>query len=172
MIKKILAIFGIVAADQVSKGYFLYLLTGQAFAFGRFYEVVPYPILFSRVTSFFNLIFTWNPGTSFSMFRNIGVAAPLVIIFLTGAIIGYLGYRLFARKISKIEAVALTLIVGGALGNLIDRVRFGAVVDFLDFHAFGWHWPAFNLADVCISLGIVIYMWVLIIERKNEKKVS
>jgi signal peptidase II len=170
MKNKILSILGIILIDQLTKGYLLYLLTGQAFAFGRFYELVPYPVLFAKVTGFFNLVFTWNPGTSFSMMQSIGVAAPIILIFLTGTIIGFLGHRLFKLKLGKYETTALTLIVGGALGNLIDRIRFGAVVDFLDFHIGAIHWPAFNFADICITLGIMIYVYTLILKgKKNDK---
>jgi signal peptidase II len=62
----------------------------------------------------------------------------------------------------------LALIVGGALGNLIDRVRFGAVIDFLDFHVGGWHWPAFNIADICIATGVGLYLLNWLINRKRK----
>ncbi|MDR0449186.1 MAG: signal peptidase II [Rickettsiales bacterium] len=169
MLKKLLLILGIIIADQASKGCLLFLLTGGVPLYGKFYELVPYPVMFAQIASFFNLVFTWNPGTSFSMLQNVGAAAPLVVIFATGIIIGYLGHRLFFVRPSNLENFALTLIVGGALGNLIDRLRFGAVVDFLDFHAGALHWPAFNFADISISVGIMVYIYALVKGYRNGK---
>ena len=81
---------------------------------------------------------------------------------MTSFVIGFILYYLFARAV-EYERLPLAFIAGGALGNLIDRVRFGAVVDFLDFHIGGAHWPAFNVADVFICLGVGLYMlnWFL-----------
>jgi signal peptidase II len=153
-----LALFGLVLVDQVTKGYILYLLTGGIPLYGRAFDIVPFPFLMTRVTSYFNIVFTWNPGTSFSLFRSLGEAAPIALVILTGVIIGFFGHSLL-RATHRLERLALTLIVGGALGNLIDRIRFGAVVDFLDFHYAGFHWPAFNFADICICLGVAVYVW-------------
>ncbi|MDR1206822.1 MAG: signal peptidase II [Rickettsiales bacterium] len=161
-------VLGVVLIDQAAKCALLYLITGGVPLSGPAFGLVPYPYLMAHVTGFFNFVFTWNPGTSFSLFRNLGEAAPLVIITLTGVIIGALGYTLFARAKALYEKWALSLIVGGALGNLIDRIRFGAVIDFLDFHVGGWHWPAFNAADIAITFGVIIYIaaWVF---KKKEK---
>jgi signal peptidase II len=63
---------------------------------------------------------------------------------------------------------ALTLVLGGALGNVFDRLRFGAVVDFLDFHAAGWHWPAFNVADSAIVVGVVLLLWQQLTHKEKE----
>ncbi|MCL2758266.1 MAG: signal peptidase II [Alphaproteobacteria bacterium] len=155
----------IIAVDQITKGYFLYLLTGGIPLYGRAFDIVPFPFLMSRVTSFFNFVFTWNPGTSFSLFRNLGEAAPLALIVITGVIIGFFAHMLYKSK-DRWERVALTLIVGGALGNLVDRIRFGAVVDFLDFHYAGWHWPAFNFADICITAGVMVFIAHWIFRKK------
>ena len=159
----------VVVLDQVSKGALLYMILGNVPLGGASFQLVPYPYLMSHVTDFFNLVFTWNPGTSFSLFRALGESAPLLIIFLTGAIIGFLGYQLFVRKNTKLETVALAMITGGALGNLIDRLRFGAVIDFLDFHVGGLHWPAFNAADVFISIGVFLFVLGLFINKKGKK---
>lgn len=167
-IAKIISIItGAVLLDQVSKGALVYLLTGGVPVFGRAWDIIPFPYMMSQVTNFFNIVFTWNPGTSFSLFRAVGESAPLVIIILTGIVIGFLGHYLFNRA-SAAEKWPLALIVGGALGNLIDRVRFGAVIDFLDFHVGGWHWPAFNVADICIAVGVGLYILNWLINRKRK----
>ena len=87
---------------------------------------------------------------------------PVVIIILTAFVIGIIGYYM-VRRAQSYERLPLAFIVGGAMGNLIDRVRFGAVVDFLDFHIGGYHWPAFNVADIFICLGVGLYIlnWIL-----------
>jgi signal peptidase II len=155
--------------DQLSKGVLLYMILGSVPVGGASFQLVPYPYLMAHVTGFFNLVFTWNPGTSFSLFRALGEVAPLAIIALTGAIIVFLGYQLFARKNTKLETIALSMIMGGALGNLIDRLRFGAVIDFLDFHIGGLHWPAFNFADISISIGVCLFVVGLVINEKGKK---
>ncbi len=155
-----------VILDQVTKGVLLYLVTGGVPLFGPAWSVVPQPWMIARVTDFFNIVFTWNPGTSFSLFRAMGEAAPFIIIIATGAIIGFIGYYAMRRAAAN-ERTALALILGGALGNLIDRIRFGAVVDFLDFHLALLHWPAFNVADVCICLGVGLYILNWFIARRR-----
>lgn len=161
MKKKILLCIAIIVAvvmlDALTKGALLYLITGTVPVTGAAWDIVPVPYLMAHVTDWFNIVFTWNPGTSFSMLRNVGEVAPLIIVAVTGFIIGMIGYYLFARADSY-ERVPLALVVGGALGNLIDRVRFGAVVDFLDFHIGALHWPAFNVADICICVGVALYI--------------
>ncbi len=163
--KLLSVIFGVMLIDQISKGYIIYMLTGRVPLAEDAWSLLPYPYLITEVTGFFNLVFTWNPGTSFSLFRALGQGAPLVIILLTGAIIGFLAHYLFVSAKSN-EKLPIALILGGAIGNLIDRCRFGAVVDFLDFHAFGWHWPAFNIADICIVVGVGLYIINIFRKRK------
>jgi len=130
--------------DQLSK-YWI----GAVFAFG---EVRPY-------TGFFNLVLTYNKGAAFSFLAGAGgwqrgffTAVALVAI----AVIGVLLKR-HARE--RRFCLALALILGGAIGNVIDRILLGHVVDFLDFHFAGWHWPAFNLADSAISVGAALLIW-------------
>jgi signal peptidase II len=108
------------------------------------------------VTSFFNIVRAHNPGAAFSFlagasgwqrwfFTAIGLAAAVFIVWLLRA---HAGQRLFS--------FALTLILGGAIGNVVDRLQHGYVVDFLDFHWAGWHFPAFNIADSGITVGAVL----------------
>jgi signal peptidase II len=108
----------------------------------------------TRVTPFFNLVLAYNRGVSFGLFNaGGGGRGALVFSLVAGAIVAGLLWWL-ARAESPLLAVAIGLIVGGAIGNVADRIRLGAVVDFLDFHLGSWHWPAFNLADSAICLGV------------------
>jgi signal peptidase II len=110
------------------------------------------------ITSFFNLVLAYNKGAAFSFLSNqggwqryfftgIAIAASLLIVYLLKR---HAGQRLFCW--------ALALILGGAVGNLIDRVMYGHVVDFLDFYIHNWHWPAFNVADSAICIGAVLFV--------------
>jgi signal peptidase II len=104
------------------------------------------------VTSFFNLAPAWNRGVSFGFLAHDSPWAPWLLTGLAVVIVGVL-LRWLSRAENAWVAAALGLILGGAAGNAVDRVRFGAVADFLDFHAFGWHFWAFNLADAAITVG-------------------
>ncbi len=157
---------GVIIVDQFTKSILLYLILGGVPLFGVAWNLVPVPYLMTQICDVFNIVFTWNPGASFSMFRTLGETAPYVIIFATSFVIGFIIYYLFRRGQAH-ERFALALIAGGALGNLIDRMRFGAVIDFLDFHIGGWHWPAFNVADICICVGVALYIFNLIIARRK-----
>ena len=164
-------ILGTILLDQLSKGALLYLITGTVPLTGAAWAVVPVPYLMAHVCDFFNIVFTWNPGTSFSLFRALGEAAPMTLVVATGFIIGIILYYLF-RRAKSYEVLPLALIAGGAIGNLIDRVRFGAVIDFLDFHVGGWHWPAFNVADICIVVGVGLYLLNMYIARRKCLKAT
>lgn len=107
-----------------------------------------------EITSFFNLVMGWNRGVSFGMFNNDWGATVWILSIVAIVIIVVLSVWL-TRAGNWVLAIGLGLIIGGALGNLIDRLRFGAVADFLDFHAFGYHWPAFNVADTGITVGAI-----------------
>ena len=161
-----LIIFGVVFLDLLSKGTLLYLITGTLPLSGAAWDVVPVPYLMAHVFDFFNIVFTWNPGTSFSLFRAMGEVAPMILIVGTGFITGFILFYLF-RRAQSYEVVPLALIAGGAIGNLLDRIRFGAVIDFLDFHIGGWHWPAFNVADICIVVGVGLYLLNMYIARRK-----
>lgn len=117
---------------------------------------------------YFSLVRVWNTGVSFSMFNNHGDLGRIVLCVLSLVVCAFLLYWMLKEK-NMLKIISLGLIVGGALGNVIDRVRFGAVLDFLDFHIAGYHWPAFNLADTFICMGafvlIVMEFW-----KKNKKE--
>ena len=105
---------------------------------------------------FFNLVLVFNKGAAFSMLSQAqGWQTPLLTVFalVAAAAVSFLILR---NSTKRMLCVALSAILGGALGNVIDRLRFGSVVDFLDFHAAGWHWPAFNVADSAITLGAAL----------------
>lgn len=107
-----------------------------------------------EVTGFFNLVLAWNRGISFGMFG--GGALPAWALSLVAlAIVAGMGVWLW-RAGRGLVVLGIGMIVGGAVGNVIDRFRFGAVADFLDFHVMGYHWPAFNVADMGITVGAAI----------------
>ena len=112
-----------------------------------------------EVTPFFNLVLVHNRGAAFSFLSNAGGWQREFFIFVALAASVWIGWLLRRHPSQTLFCVALSLILGGAIGNVIDRVLYGAVVDFLDFHAFGYHWPAFNVADMGISIGAVLLIW-------------
>ncbi len=107
------------------------------------------------VTSFFNLVSAWNKGVGFSLLTLTLPSGPYILSALALAIsTGLLIWLLRTQR--NLPALALGLVIGGALGNVIDRLRQGAVFDFVDVHIGGYHWPAFNLADSALSIGVVL----------------
>lgn len=111
-----------------------------------------------EVTGFFNLVLAWNRGVSFGLFTNDSPYGPYLLAGIALAIA--IGVLLWARKQRQfLPVLAAGMIVGGAIGNLIDRLVHGAVVDFLDFHIGGFHWPAFNVADcgIVVGVGFLLY---------------
>ncbi len=109
------------------------------------------------VAPFLDFVLRWNPGISFSLFQQDTPAGRWMLLGLTLAATILLSIWLW-RVNSRLAAVGLGAIVGGALGNGFDRFVYGAVVDFLDFHAFGYHFYVFNLADSAITLGVVVLL--------------
>lgn len=118
------------------------------------------------ITSFFNLALTYNRGISFGLFNGGAGLNAFVFSIVAAAIIAILVYWL-AHASSPLLAVAIGLIIGGAVGNVIDRVRLGAVVDFLDFHVGSLHWPAFNLADSAICIGVAAMLLDSLVLRRE-----
>ena len=112
-----------------------------------------------EVTPFFNLVLVHNRGAAFSFLSDAGgwQRGFFIAIALVASV--WIGWLLRKHRGQTLFCLALALILGGAIGNVIDRVLFGAVVDFLDFHALGFHWPAFNVADMGISCGAVLLIW-------------
>ncbi|MEK9684820.1 MAG: signal peptidase II [Rhodospirillaceae bacterium] len=129
----------LIAFDQITKWWVLEIL-------------MPGPRAI-EVTDFFNLVLVMNPGVSFGIFSDGDWWVRWVLVFFACILSGVL-FIWMVRTQDVFTAVGLALIVSGAVGNLIDRLRFGAVVDFLDLHYMTWHWPAFNVADSSITVGV------------------
>ena len=122
------------------------------------------------VTSFFNLVFVLNRGVSFGLFSSGSPWGPWLLSAFTVAVVIVLVIWLI-RTADRWLGIALGLIIGGALGNLIDRLSRGAVFDFLDFHVAGLHWPAFNVADSAITLGVGIVLYGSLIGGRSDRRV-
>jgi signal peptidase II len=120
------------------------------------------------VTSFFNLVLTWNNGISFGLFNNGSNLNALILSLLAIAIVIFLIMWLRKSETKRV-AIGLGLIIGGAIGNIIDRGLHGAVVDFLDFHIHSYHWPAFIIADSCITIGAMILVFDSLFSPKPEQ---
>lgn len=112
----------------------------------------------SIIDNFFHLTYVRNPGAAFGMLSDSAIRIPF---FISISVIASLGILWYIRQISpakKWQHLALGLVFSGALGNLIDRIRFGEVIDFLDVHWHNYHWPAFNVADSAICVGVAILL--------------
>ena len=133
----------LIGADQLLKQYMLSLV----------FE----PPRVIEVTGFFNLVPVWNRGVSFGMLGD-SETSRWILVGLAFVIVAILVVWLI-RAGSAVVVFALVLVIGGALSNVIDRVIYGAVVDFIDIHGFGWHWPAFNIADMAIVVGTAMLLY-------------
>ena len=156
MLKKKIIIFYIASTifilDRLSK-YFILELSNSDDSFN-----IP-------ITSFFNLNLVWNSGIAFGLFSfneqfyyNI---LTLIIILITLVIL------FFAIKSSRVEKIGFSMIFGGSLGNIFDRLYYSAVVDFIDFHINNIHWFIFNIADIFISLGVIMLITIEFFGRKK-----
>jgi signal peptidase II len=112
---------------------------------------------YARVTDFFDLVRVANRGVSFGLFNNDAAINAVVFSLLAAAIVAALVVWLF-RAGGLLLPAAIGLVIGGAVGNVADRLRLGSVVDFLDFHVGAWHWPAFNVADAAICIGVALML--------------
>jgi len=145
----------VIALDQYTKHVIV-----QAFSFGEA----------SPVTSFFNLVLAHNTGAAFSFLAAAGGWQRLFFIVVAAGASAVILYLLRKHGRQTLFGLALSLVLGGALGNLIDRIRWGYVVDFLDFYYGNYHWPAFNVADMAITGGVILL--VLDSMRKPTDKKS
>lgn len=121
------------------------------------------------VTNFFNLILVYNKGAAFSFLSDAGGWQRWFFVVLAVVIVAYLVYWLLQLdKKEKLLPFSIAMIIGGAVGNVVDRILYGHVVDFLDFYIASWHWPAFNLADSAIVLGVTLFIWHSFFSGKPE----
>ena len=144
----------VLATDQLSKFYIANdVMEGHS-------EIILAP--------FFSMVRAWNTGVSFSMFSSYGKLGVIILSTFALVVVLLLLWWMYKEK-DKLSKIGLGMIIGGAVGNVIDRIMFGAVFDFLDFHIGEHHWPAFNLTDSFICIGafliIVAGLW-----KKKEKK--
>jgi len=126
------------------------------------------PTIQVEILPFFNLTMVWNQGISFGLFQS-GNPWPLIIM---ASVIAIVFAFWLCRANRWMEIIALSMVIGGAIGNIIDRLHFGAVADFFDFYIGDWHYPAFNIADSLISIGVVILIIfnLFFAEDKKEQK--
>ena len=133
--------FVVLALDQVSKWWIV--------------TEVMNPPRFIPIFPSFNLVMGWNRGVSFGIFDSDSPPNQWLLIALALVVVAVLLVWL-KRDDSRVVSAALGMIVGGALGNVIDRIHYGAVADFLDFYIGDFHWPAFNVADTGITIGVIV----------------
>ncbi len=149
----------VVLLDQAVKAVMLYGVFGLPFptTAGAWHPPI-------AVTDFFNLVMVWNRGISFGLLAETPGASRWLLIGLALAIAGALTVWL-ARAADRFLILPLGLVIGGAVGNVIDRVLYGAVADFFDFHLLGYHFWAFNVADSAISVGIALLLLDSLLSR-------
>jgi signal peptidase II len=116
-----------------------------------------------------DLTMVWNRGVTFGLFSGDGAWNHLILAALALVVAGFL-LRWLARSETRLVTYALGAVIGGAIGNVIDRIRFGAVVDFVDVHAWGWHWYVFNVADAAIVCGVLALVADALIRPETKRK--
>lgn len=143
----------VIVLDQWAK-----LMVVDAFAYGEGLII----------TSFFNLVHVLNHGAAFSFLAGAGGWQRWFFTILACVISVWLIAMIRRHQAERLQPLAFALILGGAIGNVIDRVRIGAVIDYLDFHAAGVHFPAFNLADSAITLGVILMLLQTLLESRKS----
>ena len=148
----------IVLTDQVTKA-----IVVRSMRLGQSVSIVP---------GYFDLTFVLNPGAAFSLLATLPerIRNPFFILISAAAAILIIVYRARHLRAHRLASVSLGLILGGAVGNLIDRIRFGVVVDFLDAHVHQYHWPVFNVADSAISVGVTLLLIEMLLEWRRERR--
>ena len=135
------------------------------------FETMPLYATISVIPGFFNITHIHNPGGAFGFLAGYSaIWRHLVFLFISSFAIGLIIFYYHKTPKSYVFlSFGLALILGGALGNMIDRVRLGIVIDFLDFYVNNYHWPAFNVADSAITVGIIIFIYHLVFNKMPEK---
>ncbi|OGT97691.1 MAG: signal peptidase II [Geobacteraceae bacterium GWC2_48_7] len=123
------------------------------------------------IDGLFNIFYIRNKGAAFSFLSNVSWRLPFFIMVSTVASLVILIALLKLRDDQKLAQVSLALIFSGAVGNLIDRIRLGEVIDFLDVYWRTYHWPAFNVADSCICIGVALLALDMLKEERSNKQV-
>jgi signal peptidase II len=149
---------GVALLDQLSKAAVLHFF-GETGCASHYLSVTP----------FFDLVLTCNTGISFGLFNRSQLGSLVFAVAGTAIIVVLLFW--LSRVRGNLMAVALGLVIGGAIGNVIDRLRFDGVIDFLYFHVGSWGWPAFNLADSAICLGVAAILLDGILARREAPQV-
>ena len=150
-----LLVFGaILSVDQASKQIMLSLLFD--------------PPRYVEVSSILNLVPVWNSGMSFGLLSDGGIWVRIGLTLLAFLVSFWFFWML--PKLDCLQRYAGATIAGGAIGNAIDRLRFGRVVDFIDFHVGSWHWPAFNVADTAITIGAGLWAYSILFGQETNAK--
>ncbi|UPY34969.1 signal peptidase II [Sediminicoccus sp. KRV36] len=147
-------------ADQASKFWILEVIALPEIRNIPLIEVGPLGL---------DLTMVWNRGVTFGLFSGEGAWNHLILAALALVVAGFL-LRWLARSETRLVTYALGAVIGGAVGNVIDRIRFGAVVDFVDVHAWGWHWYVFNVADAAIVCGVLALVADALIRPETKRK--
>lgn len=125
-----------------------------------------------RVTGFFDLVLVFNPGAAFSFLSDASGWQRTFFIAIAVIASAFVSFLLVRHRDKPLFSFALAFILGGAVGNVIDRLAFGAVVDFLHFHVAQYYWPAFNLADSAITCGAALLIWESFFDRRPGRGAS
>ena len=154
VIETLLAIIFLVLFDQCMK-----IFISKIMLENRFQDM--------QLLSFLNIVFVRNTGVSFGMFSEWGILGRYFFSIFS-IVVGCFLILLAIFSDKKVFRISLGLISSGALGNAIDRVYFGGVIDFIDFFIYNFHWPAFNFADIFITIGVILLLFDNILNKKNE----
>ena len=129
-------------------------------------SVQPYDII--HIFPFLNIVNVKNTGAAFGILSTVSNKIFITVSFL--AIFFIIFY--ISKTSSRLEKISLSLVLGGALGNLIDRLTIGKVIDFIDFFVGSWHWPAFNIADSALTIGIILFLFANLSFRRQKQEKS
>ena len=166
----------VILCDQITKWMVTELIVrpangGQSIDLVTWITTLPSKVSYAQfeVLPFYNTVMVWNYGVSFGLFNNHSTENALLLVAISLVITLILLIWMFGAT-NKYVSLGLALAIGGAFGNIIDRVRFGAVIDYIDIHAYGYHWPAFNVADSAIVVGIgIVIIQSLFFEKRTDK---